>query len=578
MKKTLIFIGITATIGLNVSAVVACNKTKKSTSQTSPANYDALKLLIANAKKIKLKSKTFEAFNELKEAIKTAESLSQSLKSEDQKKIDDTLSTLENAIQTFNNSGRRLASNAELLRLVKLGQEMTSRDDVQHSPEDKEALRREIHRAERVSFFRDLKKQTNIDQATAFLQHALNAFQGVATQKRDLKAFQHYLEQVFYAKEEYWNINDLIQAINEQCIDVIGGITISEMGIDASLNPEQLNVKKFKFTALNKSSFSGEVELYQVLNKANQNKTIYIEEVTNKIKSATISAPDRTTKILNIGWDIKFKADTMPIGVQNVPNYISPLITNLDGLFGRSHIDEFTTFNQNLSNWNTSNITHMNYVFHNAAKFNGDISTWDTSKVTAMSFMFSNALEFNGDITNWNTSNVTNMSSMFWEARAFNQDLSAWNTANVENMSTMFAGTRAFNGDISDWDTSKVGNMYSMFYGSYLFNVDISNWKTTNVKNMSYMFYRARAFNQKLSSWDTSQTTDMRRMFAESWVFNQDLSTWDTAKVTNMNEMFSESRAFNQDISKWNVEAVLDFRDFASESKLIPTHQPPKFR
>ena len=41
-------------------------------------------------------------------------------------------------------------------------------------------------------------------------------------------------------------------------------------------------------------------------------------------------------------------------------------------------------FVQDIGGWNTSNVTKMSYMFHNAVNFNGDIGNWDTSKVTNM--------------------------------------------------------------------------------------------------------------------------------------------------------------------------------------------------
>ena len=55
----------------------------------------------------------------------------------------------------------------------------------------------------------------------------------------------------------------------------------------------------------------------------------------------------------------------------------------------------------------TSNVTCMSYMFHNAYNFNQDIGEWDTSKVTDMSNMFFEAKKFNQYIGNWDTSNVT---------------------------------------------------------------------------------------------------------------------------------------------------------------------------
>ena len=46
---------------------------------------------------------------------------------------------------------------------------------------------------------------------------------------------------------------------------------------------------------------------------------------------------------------------------------------------------------------------------------------------------------FDGDISKWNTEKVTNMYYMFESASAFNQDIGSWNTAQVTDMGSMFS-------------------------------------------------------------------------------------------------------------------------------------------
>ena len=65
----------------------------------------------------------------------------------------------------------------------------------------------------------------------------------------------------------------------------------------------------------------------------------------------------------------------------------------------------------------------------------------DTSNVVNMRAMFAGT-KFNQDISSWNTSNVTDMSHMFSGATVFNKPLNTWDVSNVTDMSYMFAGVR----------------------------------------------------------------------------------------------------------------------------------------
>jgi surface protein len=84
-----------------------------------------------------------------------------------------------------------------------------------------------------------------------------------------------------------------------------------------------------------------------------------------------------------------------------------------------------------LSQWNTSNVEIMSYIFDRCRLFRGDVSLWDVSKVTDIRFAFEFCLEFDGDVSSWNTGNVVNMQGMFKDAWVFSSDVSNWNVASV---------------------------------------------------------------------------------------------------------------------------------------------------
>ncbi len=303
----------------------------------------------------------------------------------------------------------------------------------------------------------------------------------------------------------------------------------------------------------------------------------------------------------------------------------------------------------------TSLVTDMSHLFRNKTTFNEDISSWDTSRVTTMDGMFFSATAFNQDIGDWDVSQVTVMDSLFKGATAFDQNISKWDVSSVTDMLETFKGATAFDQDLSDWDvssvttcteavcglvpayrpaftcsvscptppllvkaangvtvllnplletdqipsagttytldgttytivdnatlktwaaddqtnavcTSLVTDMSALFRSKASFNQNISSWDTSGVTTMQQMFQSAAAFNQDIGHWDTSSVTNMSVMFNGATVFNQDIGTWDTSQVTTMWLMFNRATAFNQDIGQWNVSQVTTMNSMFTEA------------
>ena len=192
-----------------------------------------------------------------------------------------------------------------------------------------------------------------------------------------------------------------------------------------------------------------------------------------------------------------------------------------------------------------------------------------TSKLTSLNYLFqirggyqNKAVpdNFNDEITNWDTSNVLSMEEVFSGWPTFNQDISNWDTSRVESMHGMFKsskyvgnyhmGDTSFNQDISKWDVRNVKNMSEMFLGATSFNQDISNWNVSNVTDMDHMFSGATSFNQPIGNWDTSSVESMRGIFSDV------VSIGIVAFVGTYDYTKAGSTSFNQDISNWDVSNV----------------------
>jgi len=307
-----------------------------------------------------------------------------------------------------------------------------------------------------------------------------------------------------------------------------------------------------------------------------------------------------------------------------IPNWDTSLVTDMSGWTGSAYkgFGGKSTFNADISKWDTGKVSDMNHMFYSASAFNQDIGSWNTEKVTTMRAMFNQASAFNHDIGGWNTSSVTRMGYMFYSASAFNQDIWGWNTAKVTNMIGMFQYASAFNHDISSWTGSAATMAQTdMFKGATAFEAKFTctnaftgpansctctncipdaswhvfvseclelepkygecmswdkvgtygtmpNWDTGLVTDMGkkyssergYMgFYNQTDFRGDLSKWDTSRVKSMESMFYDAASFLGDgISNWDVSHVTNMDSMFYKSLAFNQPIGSWNTSKVTD--------------------
>jgi len=103
--------------------------------------------------------------------------------------------------------------------------------------------------------------------------------------------------------------------------------------------------------------------------------------------------------------------------------------------------------NLDLSNWNTSNVVYMSYLFCNCYKLENITfgESWNTEKVQEMQSMFSGCFVLTSiDLDNWNTANVTNMDYMFQRCEALiSLDLSSFDIKSLTSATNMIKNMTA---------------------------------------------------------------------------------------------------------------------------------------
>ena len=280
-------------------------------------------------------------------------------------------------------------------------------------------------------------------------------------------------------------------------------------------------------------------------------------------------------------------------------------MTDMSYLFSTDRNSAASSFNEDISAWDTSSVTSMYRMFSYASAFNQDLGAWDTSGVTTMYSMFYRASAFDQDLTNWAVDRVTSMFWMFRRASAFDQDL-GWCVDDGVNLNYAFTytpcsstscGVKQVDGGCAPTPaptssaptatqspTPRPTPRPSPHPTSFPtprptpapipipatgYVMTDSNIRTAVAAWLSDSA-SAEVMYGHISTWQTRGVTDMSWLFCANsgWIsygcntaaasFNEDISAWDTSGVTSMHLMFSYASAFDQDLG-WCVDDGVDF-------------------
>ena len=274
------------------------------------------------------------------------------------------------------------------------------------------------------------------------------------------------------------------------------------------------------------------------------------------------------TGTVNVDWgdqttdNFTVQGTTAPHTYTNTGSYTVTITGQVTSYGDRNSSFAGSQYLTDVVSWDNGYLTDLTYALTNYQTSLPNLTAVPStlpSTVTNVIGLFWNATAFNQDISGWDTSNVTGMQYMFRGTSVYNQPLNSWNTVNVKDMESMFANTSAFNQPLNSWNVSNVTMLYSMFNAS-AYNQPLNSWNTANVKNMGSMFSYAYSFNQPLNSWNTSNVTYMRNLFTVASAFNQPLNSWNISNVTEMSGMFDSSALSTSNYSStlvgWAAQSV----------------------
>ncbi|MBQ4821728.1 BspA family leucine-rich repeat surface protein [Aquimarina sp. MMG016] len=181
----------------------------------------------------------------------------------------------------------------------------------------------------------------------------------------------------------------------------------------------------------------------------------------------------------------------------------------------------------------------------------GAIGTWDVSNVQDMGSLFRNT-PFNEDISGWNTQNVTNMRDMLANCPNFDQNLDGWDISRVNNMSDMFVTSglsqNNYDATLIGWATDSSGNAndgvddvpsnitFNAGSSMYCLGVDAHNTITSDPYNWTITDGGINAAcdftNSFVTTWQTNASNENITIPTTGGGYNYDID-WGDGTIEN---------------------------------------------
>jgi surface protein len=245
---------------------------------------------------------------------------------------------------------------------------------------------------------------------------------------------------------------------------------------------------------------------------------ITVDTTSNGCSGTSVDLPLFGTVNASIDWgDGHNSIVTTPGDVDHVYSNPGTYQISIDGAGSVSQFgDASGSANEcaitDVSDWGSFAISNLSYAFYDDSNLIS-LPSYLPSGVLNTSFMLAGATSFNQNVSFWDTSSVTNMTGMFENDTAFDNGgvtlsspVGGWNTSLVNNMTSMFQGDRNFSQDVSTWNTSSLQYAQYLFQGDATFNESLSNWQMENVINATSMLdgtaVSVANYDASLNSWD----------------------------------------------------------------------------
>lgn len=281
-----------------------------------------------------------------------------------------------------------------------------------------------------------------------------------------------------------------------------------------------------------------------------------------------LSDNDRNTAILQL------HNNNLGTNAPNDKSNLQPLQTwyndnNFYGYDGTLKRERFLTWLETINEWDTSQVTQMNYVFRIYGNFNSIGSwripaeksrlKWITDNVLQISKFVYFISDINIDVSTgdgyWNVSNCQTFNNIFLKVSG---NVTANNWEINTTMDTFVEITNNLSLRLENWNVNASITKLIRAYG--VVNSVLSNWAftTTAIGNIYILRTLGGEGNMNLSTFNLENVTsieDLINGFYRASSFG--IARWDVSDITNITNFLEGCQSFNEDLSSWKLSPNL---------------------
>lgn len=248
-------------------------------------------------------------------------------------------------------------------------------------------------------------------------------------------------------------------------------------------------------------------------NSTTKNVTNFNYAFSNCSKLINIPALN-TSKAINVNYIF---SDCSNLSSMHLDSWTFETITNLSFIIRNcTSISESDL--QTIQLWTLDTTTNINGLLYGLPITTFDVSNWNTNNITSINYLFANCTNLISivGLEKLILNNVKSLDNMFLNCSNLEElNIPDWNVSNITSAQYFVFGCESLSiFNANNWNTSKLTTLYNAFNNCGLITLDLSKWDFSSMVNLQNMASNCKKLETVYIDTNYTNIEDMTNIFS----------------------------------------------------------------